>query len=206
MWQLFQNTCIIIAAAASESFEEGVIVSCQYEIFQIDFGSALKPHVVGKIAIIYHSRPKSSKSDLCTQLPCAGRLVFVFLQTPKTQQPTFHERSDSNHVCNTAVTHVQGGPRPVNARHPPRSSSHHRCPGVVHRHGWFHVVEALGPIGNKLLIPSAYMKSPKDSARYFCSWRDGLKPAVDPPVRSGSMDTAVVEHNKSSSRELSQQT
>lgn len=51
MWQLFQNAHVTIAAAASESFDEGFLTRRPFEAFGMNFMSALNPQAVGKFAL-----------------------------------------------------------------------------------------------------------------------------------------------------------
>lgn len=68
MWQLFQNAYITIAAAASESFEEGFLVSRRSESFELDFSSALNPQGVGKIALSTIPDPRRYLTDNSLEL------------------------------------------------------------------------------------------------------------------------------------------
>lgn len=51
MCQLFQNAYITIAAATSESFDQGFLSRLPFEAFDIDFFSTLNPQAVGKITL-----------------------------------------------------------------------------------------------------------------------------------------------------------
>lgn len=55
MWQLFQNAYITIAAAASESFDEGFLTRGPFETFDVNFMSALSPQAVGKFKLFTDS-------------------------------------------------------------------------------------------------------------------------------------------------------
>lgn len=51
MCQLFQNAYITIAAATSESFDQGFLSRRPFEAFDIDFSSTLHPQAAGKITL-----------------------------------------------------------------------------------------------------------------------------------------------------------
>ncbi|KAG6365413.1 hypothetical protein INS49_007024 [Diaporthe citri] len=51
MWQLFQNAYVTIAAAASESFDEGFLARRPFESFDVNFMSALNPQAVGTFTL-----------------------------------------------------------------------------------------------------------------------------------------------------------
>lgn len=51
MCQLFQSAYITIAAAASESFDQGFLSRRPFQAFNIDFSSTLHPQTVGKITL-----------------------------------------------------------------------------------------------------------------------------------------------------------
>lgn len=51
MWQLFSNAYVTIAAAASESFDDGFLTRQPFEAFNMNISSALNPQAVGKFAL-----------------------------------------------------------------------------------------------------------------------------------------------------------
>lgn len=62
MWQLFQNAYVTIAAAASESFDEGFLTPRPFEAFDMNISSALNPQAVGKIGLSTISDPDGWKA------------------------------------------------------------------------------------------------------------------------------------------------
>lgn len=73
MCQLFQNAYVTIAAATSESFDEGFLSRRPYEAFDIDFASTLHPQAAGKITLSTVRDPDSwEKSYLKLDLHLDG--------------------------------------------------------------------------------------------------------------------------------------
>lgn len=69
MCQLFQNAYVTIAAASSESFDEGFLTRRPFEAFDMNISSALNPQAMGKFVLSTISELDGWKRKVRYQLP-----------------------------------------------------------------------------------------------------------------------------------------
>lgn len=74
MYQIFYNSFVTIAAAASGSFNEGFLNPRRIEAVEISFSSALNPHVEGSFSLSTLAVPSPLQQDLTDRLPLASEL------------------------------------------------------------------------------------------------------------------------------------